>query len=654
MTAPLFTTSEAEAVERLLAHAGPRARVGAPLGLGKPHRFLNALYHRVADDPRQQLLLMTALSLTPPRASGLQARFLDPFVRRHFGDDFVRLSYVDAQRAGTLPDNVTVEEFYLQSGGLLGVARAQHDYASINYTQVAPELARRGLDAIVQKVAREPSSDPAAPRRLSLSCNTDLTFDLVDAFAALGKPRPLLVAEIDPDLPYLGGAAAVPADWFDVVIDPPGPSPRLFALPRQPVSDTDYAIGLLASTLVRDGGTLQIGIGTLSDALCHALLLRHRDNATYRRLVAALAPGIERHPAVLASGGLGTFAKGLYGASEMISEGFMHLFRGGVLARAVVEDEAAMRRLDAGTATDEDRALVERTGVVLHGAFYLGSADLYRWLRELSPDEARRIGMQRISQVNELYGGNERLERAQRRDARFFNTCMMMTALGSAVSDGLESGQIISGVGGQYNFVAMAHALPDARSVLMFRATRKHEGKDRTNVPFAYGHCTIPRHLRDVAVTEYGVADLRGATDAACLAAMRAIADARFDEALAAEAERNGKLSPGARTAAAPRNTPERIAGALGPFRRAGVLPDYPLGSDFTPLEERLVKALGWLRDHTATTSAKAALAIRALAARAPDAEETEALARLDLASPRHPRERLEGALVTLALRRTS
>ena len=100
---------------------------------------------------------------------------------------------------------------------------------------------------------------------------------------ALGLPRPLLVAEVDPELPWLGGTAAVDASFFDLVVTPPGPYPKLFALPRQPVSDADYAIGFYASTLVRDGGTLQIGIGALADALCHALVLRHTDNAATAR-----------------------------------------------------------------------------------------------------------------------------------------------------------------------------------------------------------------------------------------------------------------------------------------------------------------------------------------------------------------------------------
>ena len=92
--------------------------------------------------------------------------------------------------------------------------------------------------------------------------------------------------------------------------------------------------------------------------------------------------------------------------------------------------------------------------------------------------------MTRISHINELYGGFEERERLQRREARFFNTCMMMTALGAAVSDGLDDGRVVSGVGGQYNFVAMAHALRDGRSVLLFRATREQKGKVRTSVPW--------------------------------------------------------------------------------------------------------------------------------------------------------------------------
>ena len=63
----------------------------------------------------------------------------------------------------------------------------------------------------------------------------------------------------------------------------------LFAPPKEPVSLADYAMALHAATLIKDGGTLQIGIGSFSDALAHALILRHTHNADFRALLAGSA-----------------------------------------------------------------------------------------------------------------------------------------------------------------------------------------------------------------------------------------------------------------------------------------------------------------------------------------------------------------------------
>lgn len=623
--------------------------LAAPLGIGKPHRLINALYRHVEADASLQLTILTALSLTPPHASGdLERRFLEPFVERHFGADFPVLDYALAMRNDSLPPNVRVEEFYLQSGALLKSRTAQRSYMSVNYTHVARTVASRGVNALVQKVAREPGGS-----RLSMSSNPDLTFDLVDACARVGVARPLMVAEVDPELPWLDGPCAVDVDFFDIVLDLPGPATKLFAVPRQPVSDAEYAIGLRASALVRDGGTLQIGIGALSDALCHALVLRHASNAVYRSLLHELEPGIEKMPSVIDSGGLEPFTTGLYGASEMVNDGFRMLMDAGVLKRAVVDDVQVMQRLESGESTSEDRELLEREGRVLDGAFFLGSTSLYEWLRALPRDVARRIGMTRVSHINELYGSNEALERLQRRDSRFFNTCMVMTALGAAASETLEDGRVVSGVGGQYNFVAMAHALHDARSVLMFRATRGESGGARSNVVWSYGNCTIPRHLRDVAITEYGIADLRGATDEHCVRAMLELCDGRFQAGLREQAIAALKLA--ADTSASKcssRNSPEVLRAALAPFRRDGTLPDYPAGSDFTVVEERLVRALAWLKAHTATPDARIATLVRALFSSAPS--DIESMQRMALAEPHGIAQRMSARLVAYALHRTN
>jgi acyl-CoA hydrolase len=637
------------AVDFILQHTPATVRMGAPLGIGKPHRLLNALYSRIEGDATRRWHLYTALSLDPPAAGeGLEGRFIGPFVERHFGADFPRLTYVQAMKRDALPANIEVEEFYMQSGALLRSAQAQRRYASLNYTHVARALAERQVNVIIQKVAREPGGT-----RLSLSSNNDLTQDAVDAIVARGLPRPLLVAEIDPQLPWIGGTAVVEAAFFDAVITPPGPFPKLFGLPRQPVADAEYAIGLYASTLVRDGGTLQIGIGALADALCHALVLLHVDNSTYRRVLAALDPSIEQHPSVIASGGLGPFEIGLYGCSEMINEGFKHLVETGVIRRKVVDDELLMRRLADGTANLGDQARLERDGEYLHGAFYLGSPEFYEWLRQLPDDQCRAIGMRRISEINQLYGGNEGLERLQRHDARFFNSCMLATALGAAASDGLDDGRVVSGVGGQYNFVAMAHALDDARSALMFRAVREDAGETQSNVRWNYGHTTIPRHLRDIYINEYGIADLHGRNDEDCVIAMVAITDARFQSELLETAKRSKKLQS---DFAAPEswrnNVPGHLSAKLAAFRRDGTLPDYPLGSDFTPVERRLVKALGWLKTGTSTLPRKLrTLCGAVLAGRQTDAE---ALQRMSLDRPANAGEWLYARLVSHALSKTA
>jgi acyl-CoA hydrolase len=634
------------AVTAMLARGGPHLAIAGPLGLGKPHRLLNAIYARISADPGSSLRLYTALSLDPPSGGGdLEKRFLQPFVARHFGVDFPRLQYTVAQKRNALPDNVTVEEFYLQSGAMLGSTQAQSSYSSLNYTHVARAVAARGINVLVQKVAREPGGS-----RLSLSCNPDLSFDLLDEIARQGQARPMVVAEVDPELPWIGGSACVPADFFDLVLDLPGPAPKLFALPRQPVSDGEFAIGLYASTLVRDGGTLQIGIGSLSDALCHALILRHRDNAGYLEILEALSPGLADSAVVRAIGGTAPFVEGLYGASEMVNDGFMRLQQAGILVRRVVDDVAAMQRINGGLATAVDLAALAEHGHWLNGGFYLGSHDLYRWLREMPAEVARGMGMTRISHINDLYGGNEVLERLQRRDARFFNTCMMMTALGAAISDGLADGRLVSGVGGQYNFVAMAHALHDGRSILLLRAIREQRGRTLSSVLWNYGHCTIPRHLRDVVVTEYGIADLRVASDAECVQAMLALTDVRFQPELLAAARAAGKLPKSFQPAAAlAGNTQARLSATLAPFRQRGLLPDSPIGCDFTAVEQRLVRALAWLKKATAGTGGKVGTVVRALAA-APGGD-AAALQRMQLDRPRGWRARLDARLLALALR---
>jgi acyl-CoA hydrolase len=301
-----------------------------------------------------------------------------------------------------------------------------------------------------------------------------------------------------------------------------------------------------------------------------------------------------------------------------------------------------------------DAGILKRAvdGVILHGAFFVGPKAFYRRLREMTPAQIARICMMPVSFTNALYGDEETKRRA-RVDARFVNNAMMATLLGSAISDGLEGGQVISGVGGQYNFVAQAFALQGARSLLTLEATRFAGRKPQSNIRWSYGHETIPRHLRDVFVTEYGVADVRGRSDEDVIAAMLGIADSRFQDELARQARDAGKLPKGFEIPAAHReNFPERIAAALKPAREAGLLPSFPFGSDFTEAEQRLIPALQLLQAAQRTPAKLPGLLWEGLT-RTPTSAGDECLARLGLDRPKTLSERFYRALVSAALART-
>ena len=113
------------------------------------------------------------------------------------------------------------------------------------------------------------------------------------------------------------------------------------------------------------------------------------------------------------------------------------------------------------------------------------------------------------------------------------------------------------------------------------------------------------------------------------------------------------KLPAGAKLpATAARNTRADLSRRLAPFRASGVLPDYPMGSDFTPVEQRLVRALGWLKARTGSTGARLKLIARALADKGE--VDAEALARMDLARPSGLKQVLLAKLLAHALRRAA
>jgi acyl-CoA hydrolase len=669
-----------ECVEATLRRVGKRIVMALPLALGKPVPFVNELYRRALRDPSIELRIFTAFSLRKPRGSSdLERRFLEPFVERVFGD-FPELEYVAAVRSGTLPANIEVMEFFLETGAYLDSPYAQQHYLSANYTHVAREVLTGGVNVIAQLVAKRVVDGRT---ELSLSCNPDVTLDLLpelDARRRAGRPV-VVIGEANRNLPFMAGDARVDPDVFDLLLEHPRYDFTLFGPPNLGISTADHLIGLYASALVRDGGTLQLGIGELGDAIVYSMQLRHQQNATWRGVLNDARALARCGEEIEALGGTGIFEQGLYGCTEMFVDGFLDLYRSGILKRRVyphlliqrlindgrlsetlnadvldllveaglplpinAPEFAALQRvgvfsdecvldghrmrtprgewLTADLADGETRARIAsecvsrhlRAGVLLHGGFFLGPRGFYAALRELPESERALFDMTGVAFINQVAGADSELRIAQRRDARFINSTMMVTLLGAAISDGLDDGRVVSGVGGQYNFVAMAHALPGARSMLCLKSTRTKAGRVSSNIVWRYGHATIPRHLRDVVITEYGIADLRGKTDSEVIASLLAIADSRFQEELLGRARAAGKIAADFRIPEQHRNnTPERLERALSGHRSAGLFSEYPFGTDFTSEEIVLSHALKRLRERTGTTRGKAGAMARAL-----------------------------------------
>ncbi|MBQ2262960.1 MAG: hypothetical protein II336_16555 [Loktanella sp.] len=571
-------------VSAIVERTGGDIRLALPLGLGKPVTLVNALVQRACDDPEITLTIFTALTLERPKLeSEVQRRFLEPAMDRLFGA-YPELLYALLLRDDALPANIKVNEFFLMAGRWLNVKSVQQSYISANYTHARDVLVAQRPNVVMQLVAEQDG-------QFSLSCNTDISTDLF-RMRAQGKLDFLAAFETNAQMPFMyGDDAVLGPDDAEMVLDRPEPF-ELFSAPRRPLSEADHAMGLHISRLVPDGGTLQIGIGALGDTVAHALLLRDRGDAA----------AVQRDcPFSIAPAPGGRFETGLYAVTEMLVNGILALFEEGVIRREV-------------------------DGSAIHAGFFVETRDFYARLRDMDSDQRARIAMMPVSFTNALYG-DEAAKRAARTDARFINGAMQVSALGDVMSDSLADGKVVSGVGGQFNFVEQAFALDGARAVIAVAATRVSGGKLESNIRWDVPTVSVPRHMRDIVITEYGIADLRGQSDADVIAALLQITDSRFQENLLGRAKKAGKIPKDYQIPQEyRRNLPETISQWLRPHH--AILPDFPFGSDFDEIERILLPALAELKDLSPTLVGKLRLLFSSFSGPA-HPQEKAAMARL-------------------------
>ena len=602
----------AELAAHLLNTHGGHLTVAMPLGLGKANHLINALYQQVSENSSMSLTILTALSLQTPQVKpGLEHSFFAPVADRLYAG-YPELLYARDLIANKLPRNVVVSEFFLQAGSYLNNPHAQSNYISANYSHVSSYLLEKKVDLVIQMVAHTHHQKSGGKSSdLSLSCNPDITLELLAARES-GDTDFALIGELNDELPFMPNDAQLPASEFAHILEGECARAKLFNVPKAAVDLNTYAAGFHASSLVKDGGTLQIGIGSTGDAVAYALIMRHQNNAAYRSIISALHGDKDiRHLDLH----LEPFEIGLYGVSEMLVDVFLDLMQAGVVKREV-------------------------NGTLIQGGFFLGPNSMYQRLRDMPQTQRNKINMTSIGYINGVHVDFNKKQK-NREHTRFINNAMKATLLGAVVSDGLDSGKVVSGVGGQYDFVRQSFALKNARSIIMIKAVRNSRGKVSSNVVWSYGHTTIPRHLRDIVVNEYGVADLRGGTDKEVVAAMLSITDQQFQGALLQTAKTNSKISHDFELEASwSNNSQGHLHKMLCPFKQKGLLPDYPFGTDFTELEQRLIPVLQELKQASKSKIAMFKLVLSGLKV-AVSKSDAELINRLGLEHPTSIKDRI-------------
>ncbi|MBI5717698.1 MAG: acetyl-CoA hydrolase [Burkholderiales bacterium] len=323
----------------------------------------------------------------------------------------------------TLHPAARVEAFFMSPGLRRGIAEGRAHLLALDYRG----LARHLLEGPPPHLAIAQLTPPDADGW----CSAGLAAD----FMPLAWPRARRrVAHLNPCLPRTAGSFRVHASEIDLAIE----AARAPLSWNEPTGgDTESRIGARVAELVRDGDTLQFGIGSVPVALAGAL-------ASHRRLR-------------------------IHGG--MVSGSLRTLWEAGALDRDA--------RITSGVVLGD---------AALH-AFVGGLPTL--WLTDVrhTHDPAAIGAIPRFVAINSA----------------------VEVDLFGQVNAERAGGVLQAGAGGLPAFAQGALASPGGRLLICLPATARGGGVSRIVAALgAQSLCTVPRHLADAVITEFGVAELRG------------------------------------------------------------------------------------------------------------------------------------------------
>ena len=138
------------------------------------------------------------------------------------------------------------------------------------------------LDAVVVQVA-----PPGPSGRFSLGTNVGIAIELM-------ANSPLVIAEVNPRMPYTFGAGEIDRDEIDLLVDVDHPLVELLPVP---VDETSATIGALVAGEIPDRATVQFGIGAIPTAALEALV-GHRDLGLHGGMIGDAVIGLHESGAL--------------------------------------------------------------------------------------------------------------------------------------------------------------------------------------------------------------------------------------------------------------------------------------------------------------------------------------------------------------------
>jgi acyl-CoA hydrolase/GNAT superfamily N-acetyltransferase len=142
------------------------------------------------------------------------------------------------------------------------VAAGEADYTPIFLSEV-PRLFRSGRVPIDVALIQVTPPDEHG------FCSLGVSVDIVKPATECAR---VIIAQVNPRMPRTLGDSFIAADAIDTMVEHDSPLPEVT---HPPPDDVSRAIGRWVGSLVEDGATLQIGIGSMPDAILESLTDKH-------------------------------------------------------------------------------------------------------------------------------------------------------------------------------------------------------------------------------------------------------------------------------------------------------------------------------------------------------------------------------------------